>query len=119
MATDFLYVGSSPAEEPCAQIGQDGFYEQNVAECRAYIRQIRRVYGNEPEGAQLTTKTEHHDFGVYREVVVKFDPYNPDAVEYAFRVEEGSNLGFWDKEAKEELKQYLDPMPSMFLSQRL
>lgn len=93
---DYLYIGSAPCDEACAQIGiteASGHY--NRLECRAYIDALRIVYGNEPQGAFFTLKSEHHDYGSYCEVVIKYDENNDEACEYAFKVESG--LATWDE----------------------
>lgn len=88
MAKDFLFIGPVPAEEPCAQLGVDpDFHEKNRAECKRFIRQIQKHYGEEPHGAILLMKAQEHDFGTYREVCVMYDDSNEEAVDYAFRIE--------------------------------
>jgi len=85
---DYVYLGPAPAEEDCVQVGEPDYLERALAECRRYIDLIRRVCGPEPPGARLRTKWEYHDFGKYVEVVCEFDDNVPEAVEYAYRVEE-------------------------------
>lgn len=77
------YLGSAPADEPCAQVGGEDYEERAKAECRQYIAAIRIVCGDPPDGAQLKVVSQPHDFGVYWEVVVQFDPDDPAAVSYA------------------------------------
>lgn len=85
---DQIEIGSSPGDEPCAQLGVDPDYEIKARhECKRYIDLIRQACGVEPTGARLTTKWSNHDFGRYAEVVCTFDDAFPDAVEYAYRVE--------------------------------
>ena len=85
--SDFLTLGSAPAEEECAQVGRPGYREQAIAECRAYVRALRNVLGQEPDGAQLTYCPFRHDFGTYYEVICRFDPAMPEAIDYAYRCE--------------------------------
>jgi len=82
-------IGGAPYEEDCAQIGEkfDRGPELNQLECRAFITALRRVYGDEPEGAQLKIRANHHDFGTYREVVCVYDTDSQAASAYAQRVE--------------------------------
>lgn len=101
MARDYIYIGSTPCDEPCEQAGGSDRRMHN--ECAAYIQQLRRVYGQEPEGAKLSTKTEHHDFGSYKEVVCYYDTENEAAREYAFRTESGATS--WDEEARQFLRE--------------
>jgi len=37
-----IYIGSSPPEEDCAQVGEEGYHAQSRRECRAYINQLYR-----------------------------------------------------------------------------
>lgn len=99
---DELTIGSSPTDEACAQVGRDGYYEQARAECRAYIGQLRRMFGAEPDGARLKVKGCPHDFGTYYEVVCQFDPQIQAAVEYAYGCENTSPAE-WDDAARAEL----------------
>ena len=93
---DHLYIGPSPSDEDCAQIGiTEGAQRLNRIECEAYIEALRKVYGDEPEGAYLESKAERHDFGSYREVVCYYDTDNRDAALYAFKVESG--LRTWEE----------------------
>ena len=46
-----LEIGSGPADEPCAQVGQAGYEAQARAECDQFIRAIRRTLGLEPVGS--------------------------------------------------------------------
>lgn len=97
-----IEIASSPWDEPCAQVGQDGYGILARAECKALIGQIRRVFGPEPDGAKLFIKSSNHDFGSYYEVAVRFDPGKRPAEAWAERVTE-KYPGKWDKEALLEL----------------
>ncbi len=99
---DYLYVGSGPCSEDCAQLGSDNYREQSRRELRAFIGQLRRQFGNEPDGARLAIKAEQHDFGTYHEVVCRYDTNNEAAVDYAFRCE-GDAWTKWDKISRTEL----------------
>ena len=99
---DSLELSSAPVGENCAQLGSDGYYEKAQKECKAFIKQLRRQFGNEPTGARLCIKANAHDFGSYYEVACKFDPQYEEAIEYAYKLE--ANLPEeWDEEAKKEL----------------
>jgi hypothetical protein len=84
---EHITVGPSPADEPCVQLGEEGYELRARAECGRFIELIRRRLGREPPGASLTTKGFHHDHGTYFEVVCYFDPRLPLSVDYAFNVE--------------------------------
>lgn len=101
---DFVYIGSTPCDEPCQQVGMPEF-SADVArrECIAFINQLRRQFGQEPDGAELRIKTERHDFGSYPEVVCYYDDDNQASVDYAFRCE-GETPTNWDMQAIIELQ---------------
>jgi hypothetical protein len=99
---DFIDVGSSPPGEDCAQVGSDGYHARARRECRAYIAQLRRVFGDEPDGAHLSIKSNPHDFGSYLSVICYFDERFPASVQYAFRCESESPEQ-WDTQARQEL----------------
>ncbi len=85
---DIFYLGPAPAEEECAQTVDNDFAARNKAECLQYITAIKRVCGEPPEEATLRIKSESHDFGTYREVVVEFNHECPEAVAYAMKCDE-------------------------------
>ena len=97
-----LEIGSSPCNEECAQVGQDGYSLRAAKECQAFKNQLIRVFGEPPEGARLKIKGSSHDFGTYYEVAVSFNVENEIAAEYAFKLE-GEGPTEWDQEAKTEL----------------
>jgi hypothetical protein len=88
MQKDVVYLGSAPAEEPCAQVGEPDYPEASKAECRAFIQAIKRVCGEPPEGAVLRIVSQSHDFGSYRECAVEYDGDNREAAEYAQKCDE-------------------------------
>ncbi len=104
---DSLYIGESPWEETCAQVGSDMYPANAQKECQRFINQIRNHYGSEPVGARLYIKSNPHDFGSYLSVECEFawDPSEMDeewtpSQEYAFAIE-GDDLGVlqnWDSD---------------------
>ena len=100
---DYLEIGPTPCDEPCQQVGTPS-YDPSLArrECQAFAKQLRRQFGEEPEGARIMVKANSHDFGTYHDVVVKFDASNNAAIAYAFKVE-GECPAEWDETAKLEL----------------
>lgn len=109
---EHICIGPTPAGENCAQVGAADYYNTAWRECRAFMNQIRREFGSEPEGARLFIKTNAHDFGPYLEVCCEYDqPEDHDenapsgasvALEYALKCESPSDR--WDTQALEELK---------------
>jgi hypothetical protein len=98
---DFIDVGSAPSCEDCAQVGTADYHDRARRECRAYVNQLRRTFGPEPEGAKLSLKSNPHDFGTYLSVVCFYDPEQPTSTDYAFRCEDGPEE--WDEQARQEL----------------
>jgi hypothetical protein len=84
---DVLPIGSSPCEEPCAQVGQPEYYQKARQECRRFMQWLRQHLGPEPEGARLAITSFPHDFGDDLEMVCWFDAEMPASVDYAYRCE--------------------------------
>jgi hypothetical protein len=101
---DTLYIGSSPPEEDCAQLGSDGYHDRARRECRAYINLLRRTLGPEPDGATLVVSSHPHDFGDYLAVSCRFNSELPEAIDYAYRCESDGPT-CWDDQARQELSQ--------------
>lgn len=100
---DHLEIGSVPVDEPCAQLGSEKYDASHWSriECAVYAEQLRRVYGPEPAGATLYTKSNRHDFGTYLEVAVRYDEDDEAATDYAYKCEAG--LDTWDDISKAKL----------------
>lgn len=98
---DSIYIGETPNTETCEQMGDNYDSAKARRECRAYINQLRRVYGQEPAGAMFKVKSNPHDFGSYLSVECYYDDNNEEAMNYAFNAEAGCDE--WDAEAKAEL----------------
>ena len=99
---EWIDIGSSPPGEPCAQVGTEEYLERARKECKAYIALLRRTLGEEPTGAQLSVRSNPHDFGTYLSVVCYFDPDDPAATGYAFKCE-AKGPREWDEQARQEL----------------
>ena len=84
---DFMDIGSSPCDEPCAQVGEPDYSAKARAECGRFIELIRKKLGIEPLGAYLAIKSFPHNFGIYHEVVVHFDDDDEEARNYAYLCE--------------------------------
>lgn len=103
MSRDYLELSPTPVGESCEQLGPDYSRTRAMAECRAFLRQLRRLFGDEPEGARLSVSSNPHDFGTYHEVRVSYDEDSREAIDYAFRLE-GNLPESWDRQALEELQ---------------
>lgn len=103
---DYISIGSTPAAEDCAQVGRPDYMQVERRECRAFINQIRREVGLEPDGARLFIKSNPHDFGSYLEVCCEYDEPEGDnarvPLEYALKCESTSDR--WDADALAELE---------------
>ena len=85
---DFLSLGPTPSDEPCACVGEDHYADRALAECKRFIALLRQTFGPEPAGAWLATKWFDHDFGQYGNVVCWFDTDITESIDYAYRCEE-------------------------------
>ena len=103
MSRDNLYIGSVPGDEDCASVGHPDYFVRARRESRAFIAQLRRLNGAEPEGARLYVAENPHDFGTYLSVNCAFDPLLPESVDYAFRCEGEGFPERWDDRAREDL----------------
>lgn len=92
---DSLDIGSGPPMEDCAQLGQEGYREQALAECRGYIAAIKKKLGEPPPGLSLRVKSNPHDFGCYYSVVAEWEDGDHAAMQYAYKAEsEGPDTWF-------------------------
>ena len=101
---DYLNIGPTPADEPCAQVGRDNYHRHSMTETIAFTHQWQRVLAdNYPEVlVNVVGKSFPHDFGTYREVVVYYDDDDQKQVEQAFFLE-SADISNWDEEALKEL----------------
>lgn len=96
MMEEYLELGSSPADEECAQVGDPDYADRAQRECAAWARQLTREF---PRG-RFSVKWFRHDFGSYAEVVARWS--TPEEEEAAFAAESGARTT-WDAIAKAEL----------------
>ena len=102
MARDYIDIGSAPAEEDCAQVGDEGYETRARPECNRYIALLRKTFGPEPEGASLRVKSNSHDFGTYLSVVCNFDDTNQLAIDYAYKCEGEAPATWGDPDANDQ-----------------
>ena len=69
MSRDYISIGATPLDEPCQQLGPSYDRDLAFAECRAFARQLKRLW---PLG-RFSVKGFDHDFGRYYEVVACWD----------------------------------------------
>ncbi len=98
---DYITLGQTPCEEPCAQVGKPEYRKKALKECAQFIQLLRQTFGPEPEGACLSVKWFPHDFGDYCEVVCYYNTDIPASVDYAFRCESEAPAT-WEEEVRNE-----------------
>lgn len=96
----FLNLGAAPINEKSADPGSFDYASRSLYECTAYIRQLRRLFGPEPEGSRFRIDTTVHDFGARRQVVYYYT--TQAGVDYAIRCK-NDGPQTWDEIAKSEL----------------
>src|SRR6185437_3380139 len=90
-------------DEDCEQVGTASYDGKRARlECETFRDQLRRQFGDEPEGATLRVKSNPHDFGNYLEVACYYDDNYPESVEYAFKCE-GEAWINWDEVSRIKL----------------
>ncbi len=99
---DQLSLGPTPTAEPCEQLGAHYDAIRARQECKAFMGQLRRTFGDEPVGARLRISSNAHDFGTYHEVEVVYADESEKACEYAYRLERETPEQ-WDEQARNEL----------------
>ena len=78
----YIEIGPVPGEEHCAQVGSPDYTEASLRECEVFRRMLYRLFPV-PEGLPVAYvgRTHPHDFGNYREVSIRYDDANNEAVE--------------------------------------
>ena len=102
----YIEIGPVPGEENCAQVGSPDYTEASLRECKVLRRMLDRLFPV-PEGLPVAyvSRTHPHDFGSYREVCIRFDEANRQAVAFAYAVERAVPAA-WDATARFELAWY-------------
>lgn len=100
MARNYMEIGPTPVDMPCAQLGVDADFEmQNKIECVAFKHQLERLFPT----ATFTVKTFPYEREPYREVCVVYDDADEQESELAYEIEANIPV-YWDEEAIKELK---------------
>ena len=111
MSELFVPLGPVPADEACAQAGDENYTTEVWKECNRFIALLRDTFGEEPVGALLCIQSAPHDFGTYYEVVCYYDPDIPASVDYAFRCEREAPTTWTDVENREAGTEAHPPCP--------
>ena len=99
---DKLEIGPVPCNEECESLGHNYDPLKARKESQQYIEQLRRQFGQEPDGCRLVVTSNPHDFGTYLEVACRYDETNEAACAYAFKCE-AKAWQEWDAVAREAL----------------
>jgi hypothetical protein len=100
----YIDIGPTPYDEECEPANvPSSNYKRMREECNAFLRQLRRQLGTEPEGARLAVKHERDGNDGYYEVVCHYDTNHPASVEYAFKCE-SEMPAKWDEDALKEVQ---------------
>ncbi|MEP9404560.1 hypothetical protein [Sphingomonas sp. VNH70] len=93
----YIDLGAGPAEADCAQLGRtENFARLNRLELVAYRAALIARFGPPPAGCGYDIRDNHHDFGIYRTLILRIDPAMAEdatVVTYGELVENG--LGSW------------------------
>lgn len=89
-------LGSTPTGENCCQVGVDEHKQFEMKECWAFRHQLERLFPEEIFGF----KTNYHDFGTYKEVVVI--GWDDESIDRAWEIQDMLPER-WDDEAIQEL----------------
>jgi len=103
MSTDYIVLGSTPADESCARLGGPDYPRLSNIELGVYKRQLyRQSPSPDVATAFLAVKSFEHDYGTYREVVAVYDVHQNGAMSWALTLEATAPLR-WDVPACNEL----------------
>lgn len=84
---DYLTLETTPTDETCVQVGEEGYYSRMMDEAHKYATMLRgRFVGFNK--VSFGVKTFPHDFGTYAEVVVKYNDTDDIASAQALAVED-------------------------------
>ena len=101
-----LVVGFGPAAEPFPELGQPGGAFANWGKCRAFIGQLKRLFGPPPQGCELFIRQHGETDRPFYNVHLRYRGATPGrrdaATDYVVRLQEQCPRQ-WDAAAAEEL----------------
>lgn len=101
---EIMELGSAPCDEDCAQVGIDGYESRMQKEVLAFVRMLKRSFPEaKSNGCNFRYKIFQHDFGMYKEAIVEFNPNSITSSKYIEKIEDELPVN-WDKEAREEIE---------------
>lgn len=100
--------GTTPADEECASVGDEGYAFRARREAKVFINQIIRQFGEKLQKLiddgriELVIHSNRHDFGSYYDVIAKFEENDEIATNYAYEIESDVATE-WDDISRAEL----------------
>lgn len=90
--TDYLEIGTAPADENCVQVGEPDYANRALQECQRFVALLEKKFPvycaekYETINPRFVVKKFPHDFGNYFQVCIEWD--DKDGEDFAFWVEE-------------------------------
>ncbi len=100
---EYYEFDTVPYGEECAQVGSIDYKKMANLEIVVLIDQIKRTYGNIPDGIVFKKAECYHDFGTYYEIRCYYNEDVEKQVEYVMSIEQNFPK-HWDKTSKNILK---------------
>ena len=110
MRDRFELATTVPHDEPCSQVGTDGYYKNARLEAQALKSMLLRTLPPPPDDTGIRVIECPHDFGIYLDLAVSYDDDEEESVEWMLKAESGVPAN-WDEEAIDWLREqgYLFP----------
>ncbi len=96
---DYVELNSTPCDEECVQVSQDKNYLPEMRkECERYRELLQDIFVGYEQYGHFVIKSNPHDFGSYLEVKFAYDPTDPVAESYAWKVQDRLPSKWTDRE---------------------
>ena len=90
---EYLYLGTTPTGEDCAQVGSKNYYPRALEECHRFINQLHSQFSTDKVEFQVISCP--HDFGTYLDIIVIYDENDEESMNQALDIE--NNLPeYWE-----------------------
>lgn len=100
---DYLSLGPTPADESCAQVGDQHYLEIATIEMNEYVKMLYRMFPEADDmGVSFKIHWFYHDFGSYGEVVALYMDNDAKAFDYIYHIDINSPVE-WDEVALNNL----------------
>jgi hypothetical protein len=93
-----------PHDEPCSQVGSEGYLKNSRLEAQALKALLLRTLPPPPEGTAIRVIECPHDFGTYLDLAVTYDDENEESTDWMLKAESGVPAN-WDDEAIDWLRE--------------